>query len=145
MRREQILRECDNALNFMSNNNAKSKQCLAHYSFPSEHWTQGFSHLNLMLSSLSYRDMHYLEDLKSQHRHGLLVLTKLSPRFKWSRNKRQFKGMPSSMWLTSSGRWALDLNDWGPGSVLTGVTLFFISHSKASDANIFIIANSVCL
>ena len=44
----------------------------------------------------------------------------------------------------------LDLESWASGSILTGgniLLLFFFlfSHSKASDANIGIIANVVCL
>ena len=41
----------------------------------------------------------------------------------------------------------LDLKSWDSGSILTGgnILFHFFSHSKASDANIGIIANVVCL
>ena len=43
----------------------------------------------------------------------------------------------------------LDLESWASGSILTGGNIllldFLFSHSKASDANIGIIANVVCL
>ena len=78
-------------------------------------------------------------DLRSSYGHALLVLTKWSPRFKWCRKKRQFKDTASSIYLDSSEKRALDLN----GSLLLLNILFL--HSKASGANIAVIANSMCL
>ena len=82
---------------------------------------------------------------RSPHGHALLALTK------WSKSniqgtKRQFKDMPSSTCLTSLERTALDLNGWGPRfNAHWGYILFYFlfSCSKASDANIAIIANTV--
>ena len=83
--------------------------------YPSEHWTWHISHLDLMLSSLSYWGMCYLGDLRF---HMVILywfeLNDLSPRLMWCRNKRQFKDIPSSTCLDSSESRALDLNGWGP-------------------------------
>ena len=46
--------------------------------YPSEHWTQDISDLDLVLSYLSYRNMCYLGELRSPYGHALLVLTKWS-------------------------------------------------------------------
>ena len=46
--------------------------------FPNEHWTWDLSHLDLLLSSLSYWGMCYLGDLRSAYDSALLVLTKWS-------------------------------------------------------------------
>ena len=59
----------------------------------------------------SYSDMCYLEDLRFLHGHTLLLL---NPRFRWYRNKRQFKNIPSSTCLTRSEWNAFNMNDRGP-------------------------------
>ena len=113
---------------------------------PQWNWTWDLSHLDLMLSSLTYWGMCYLEDLRSLCGHSLLVITKWS--MKWCRNKRQFKDIPSSTCLDSSERKTLDLDGWGPrfnahsGNIL--LLDFLTLHGKVSDANIAIIANFAC-
>ena len=53
----------------------------------------------------------------------------LSPRFKWFRNKKQFKDLPSSTRFTSSDRIALDLNGFGlQFNARWGHILYFCCH-----------------
>ena len=62
--------------------------------------------------------------------------------------QRQLKDIPVSTCLNTSERIELDLNGLGPrfnthwGNILLLIISFL--HSKASDANIAIIANFVC-
>ena len=79
-----------------------------------------------------------------------LVLTKWSKsKIKWCSSERQFKHIPSSTYLNSSERRALDLNGWGPGfnAPWSNILLmeFLLSLIEASDANIAITTNSLCL
>ena len=56
-------------------------------------------------------------------------------------------GLPSNTYLCSWERKALDLNGWGPGSILIGVPFwckFFFTQGTACEANIVIIDNCVC-
>ena len=92
-----------------------------------------------------------LGDLRSLYGYALswFWLNDLSPRLKWCRNKRQFKDIPTNTRIDSSERRASDLNGWDSkfnahsGNIL--LLDFLFSCIKACDANIAIIANSVCL
>ena len=67
-------------------------------------------------------------------------------------HEQKFKDLLSSTWQVIVERIVLDLESEvmrGLGSIPTGGNIFYwtflFSHSKASDANIAIIANVVCL
>ena len=115
----------------------KLKKISSNKILPSEHWTWDRSHLNLILSSLSYWGMCYLGVLRSLYLH--IIPTK------WYKSK----DIPSSTCLDSSERRALDLNDWDPRFNTHWIIIllldFFCFHIvKPLYANIVIIANSVC-
>ena len=106
----------------------------------------GNNNLDLTFCSLSHWAMSYLGDLRSANGHALLVLTKW-----WCGNKRKFSDIISiNICLNGSQTRVSDPKDWGPrfnlhwGNFLLLDILLF-SDSKASDANIAIIANCVCL
>ena len=64
-------------------------------------------------------------------------------------HEQKFKDLPSSKCPVRVERSMLDLESWASGSILTGGNIllldFLFSRIKASDANIGIIANVVCL
>ena len=74
----------------------------------------------------------------------LILTTHLSPRFKWCRNKREFKYFPSNTSLANSERRTPDCNGRGPLFNPNIFVLDFIlfSRRKASGVNI---ANFMCL
>ena len=115
------------------------------------HWRLNLdpSYSGSMLSSLSHWGKCYLGEIRL---YIVMLywfsLNDLSPRLKWCSNRRQFKHIPSSNCLNGSERRALVLNGWGPRFNAQWESFWcwiFVSYSKACDANIAIIVNSVCL
>ena len=91
------------------------------------------------------------ETLGSLYSHALFIPLKSSKSKYQVVHEQKFKDLLNSTCQVSVERIVLDLESEvmrGPGSIPTGgniLSLDFFSHSEASDANIGIIANVVCL
>ena len=105
----------------------------------SEYWSWDLSHLDLMLSSLSYWGMYNLGDLRSLNGYALLVLPI------WSMSKNEVVQEQNTFKDIKSIR-ALDLNGWVPIKTRKNPATEcypnkYWTCSKASDASIAITAN----